>query len=75
MKTVRLGVFIVGSLAVLAAGIFLIGSRRLAFHSTYSLKAEFQNAGDYSLAPMYGLAEFTRVQFERSSCRKRRTER
>jgi phospholipid/cholesterol/gamma-HCH transport system substrate-binding protein len=45
MKTFRLGVFMVGSLAVLAAGIFLIGSRKLAFHSTYSLKAEFQNAG------------------------------
>jgi phospholipid/cholesterol/gamma-HCH transport system substrate-binding protein len=45
MKTVRLGIFIVCTLAVLAAGIFLIGSRKLSFTSTYSLKAEFQNAG------------------------------
>jgi phospholipid/cholesterol/gamma-HCH transport system substrate-binding protein len=45
MKTVRLGIFIVGTLAVLAAGIFLIGSRKLSFSSTYSLRAEFQNAG------------------------------
>jgi phospholipid/cholesterol/gamma-HCH transport system substrate-binding protein len=45
MKTFRLGVFIVCTLAVLFAGVFLIGSRRLSFRSTYRLKAEFQNAG------------------------------
>src|SRR5580704_12123495 len=45
MSTIRLGVFIAGSLAVLTGGVFLIGSRKLAFRSTYSVKAEFQNAG------------------------------
>ncbi len=45
MKTFRLGVFIVCTLAVLGAGIFLIGNRKLSFSSTYSLSAEFQNAG------------------------------
>lgn len=45
MSTFRLGVFIVCTLAVLSGGIFLIGSRKLAFRSTYGLKAEFQNAG------------------------------
>ena len=45
MKIYRLGIFIVGSLAILGAGVFLIGSHKLAFHSTYSLKAEFQNTG------------------------------
>ena len=44
MKTFRLGVFIVCTLAVLFVGVFLIGSRRLSFRPTYRLKAEFQNA-------------------------------
>ena len=45
MSTFRLGVFIASSLAALTAGVFLIGSRQLDFRSTYTLKAEFQNAG------------------------------
>ena len=45
MNTFRLGVFIVCTLAVLTAGIFMIGSRKFTFRSTYGLKAEFQNAG------------------------------
>jgi len=45
MSTSRLGVFIAGSLAVLAGGIFLIGNRQLEFRSTYTIRAEFQNAG------------------------------
>ena len=45
MSTFRLGVFIIGTLAILAAGVFLIGSRQFHFQSTYSLRAEFQNAG------------------------------
>src|SRR5579864_6098930 len=40
-RTFRLGVFIVGALLVLAAGVFLIGSKDLLFSSTYRLKAEF----------------------------------
>lgn len=45
MSNIRLGVFVVGTLAILAAGIFMIGSRQFHFQSTYSLRAEFQNAG------------------------------
>jgi len=45
MSTSRLGVFIAGSLAVLAGGVFLIGNRQLEFRSTYTIRAEFQNAG------------------------------
>jgi phospholipid/cholesterol/gamma-HCH transport system substrate-binding protein len=41
--TVRLGIFIVLTLAVLAAGVFLIGSRQFLFSSTYELKANFKN--------------------------------
>src|SRR6266404_340244 len=39
----RLGLFIVGTLLILAAGIFLIGNKELLFSSTYRLKAEFHN--------------------------------
>ena len=42
-RVVRLGVFIFGTLTVLAAGIFLIGNRRFLFASTYRLKAGFKN--------------------------------
>jgi phospholipid/cholesterol/gamma-HCH transport system substrate-binding protein len=39
----RLGLFIVAGLAVLAAGVFLIGTSQSLFQSTYRVKAEFQN--------------------------------
>jgi phospholipid/cholesterol/gamma-HCH transport system substrate-binding protein len=40
----RLGVFILGTLLILAAGIFLIGDKRSLFSSTYLVKSDFQNA-------------------------------
>ena len=42
-RAVRLGVFIVITLAILASGVFLIGSRQFLFSSTYVLKASFKN--------------------------------
>jgi phospholipid/cholesterol/gamma-HCH transport system substrate-binding protein len=42
-RAARLGVFIVGTLAILAAGIFIIGSKQYLFSSTYQLKAQFDN--------------------------------
>jgi phospholipid/cholesterol/gamma-HCH transport system substrate-binding protein len=39
----RLGVFIVATLIILAAGVFIIGDKELLFRSTYSVKTEFQN--------------------------------
>jgi phospholipid/cholesterol/gamma-HCH transport system substrate-binding protein len=42
-QTLRLGLFIVATLAVLVAGIFLIGRRESLFSSTYVVKAQFQN--------------------------------
>jgi phospholipid/cholesterol/gamma-HCH transport system substrate-binding protein len=45
MKTFRLGIFVVGTLAILTGAIFLIGSRQFRFRSTYSVKAQFENAG------------------------------
>ncbi len=40
-RAVRLGVFIVATLAILAAGIFIIGSKQYIFSSTYELKSQF----------------------------------
>src|ERR1051326_1761135 len=40
-RTFRLGLFIVGTLMVLAIGVFLIGDKQFLFHSTYPLKAAF----------------------------------
>lgn len=45
MSTLRLGVFVVCALAILSGAVFLIGSRKMNFRSTYDLKAEFPNAG------------------------------
>ncbi len=39
----RLGVFIVATLLILAAGVFIIGDKELLFRSTYSVKTEFHN--------------------------------
>jgi phospholipid/cholesterol/gamma-HCH transport system substrate-binding protein len=42
-QTFRLGLFIVAALAVLVAGVFLIGSQESLFQSTYRVNAQFQN--------------------------------
>ena len=42
-RVARLGAFIVVTLAVLAAGVFIIGSKEYLFRSTYQLKAQFDN--------------------------------
>ena len=42
-KMTRLGAFIVGTLAVLAIGVFIIGSKEYLFRSTYQMKAQFDN--------------------------------
>ena len=42
-RVARLGAFIVATLAVLAAGVFIIGSQENLFRSTYQLKAQFDN--------------------------------
>jgi phospholipid/cholesterol/gamma-HCH transport system substrate-binding protein len=53
-RVARLGAFIVATLAVLATGVFIIGSNEYLFHSTYQLKAQFKNVA--------GLAEGADVQ-------------
>lgn len=40
-RAARLGAFIVATLAILAAGIFIIGDRQYLFSNTYQLKAQF----------------------------------
>src|ERR1039458_2696105 len=53
-RVARLGAFIVGALAVLAAGVFIIGGQEYLFRSTYQLKAQFDNVA--------GLADGADVQ-------------
>lgn len=53
-RVARLGAFIVVTLAVLATGVFIIGSRKYLFRSTYQLKAQFKD--------VVGLAEGADVQ-------------
>jgi phospholipid/cholesterol/gamma-HCH transport system substrate-binding protein len=42
-RAARLGAFIIATLAILAAGIFIIGSKQYFFTTTYRLKAQFAN--------------------------------
>ena len=42
-RVARLGAFIVATLAILATGVFIIGSKEYLFRSTYQLKAQFDN--------------------------------
>ena len=42
-RVARLGAFIVVTLAVLAAGVFIIGSKEYLFSPTYELKTQFDN--------------------------------
>jgi len=42
-RSVRLGAFIVVTLAILVGGIFVIGDKQYLFTSTYQLKAQFNN--------------------------------
>jgi phospholipid/cholesterol/gamma-HCH transport system substrate-binding protein len=42
-RVARLGAFIVVTMAILIAGIFVIGSKQYLFSSTYQLKAQFDN--------------------------------
>lgn len=42
-RTARLGAFILFTLAILLAGIFVVGSNRYLFSRTYELKAQFAN--------------------------------
>jgi len=42
-RAARLGAFIVGTLAILAVGVFIIGGKQYLFSSTYQLKAQFDN--------------------------------
>jgi phospholipid/cholesterol/gamma-HCH transport system substrate-binding protein len=48
-RVARLGAFIAVTLAVLATGVFIIGSREFLFSSTYKLKTQFDNVA--GLAP------------------------
>src|ERR1700761_3536776 len=41
-RTARLGAFIIGTLGILAVGIFIIGSKKYLFTPTYELKTKFK---------------------------------
>src|ERR1035437_1458834 len=42
-RAARLGAFIVVTLAILVAGVFILGSKQYLFSSTYQVKAQFEN--------------------------------
>ena len=42
-RAARLGAFIDATLAILVAGVFIIGSKQYLFSSTYQLKSRFDN--------------------------------
>src|SRR5271154_6922999 len=42
-RAARLGAFIIATLAILAAGIFIIGGKQYLFTSTYRLKTQFSS--------------------------------
>ncbi|MGA7756167.1 MAG: MlaD family protein [Candidatus Sulfotelmatobacter sp.] len=42
-RAARFGAFIVGTLTILVAGVFIIGGKQYLFSSTYQLKAQFDN--------------------------------
>lgn len=42
-RALRLGIFIVAGLLILAGGVFLVGEKRFLFRRTYRLEAQFQN--------------------------------
>src|SRR5579863_10171214 len=42
-RAARLGAFIIATLAILVAGVFIIGGKQYLFKSTYQLKAQFDN--------------------------------
>src|SRR5271154_2918226 len=44
-QSIRLGVFILLGLAILGAGIFLIGSKESLLQSNFLVRAQFQNVG------------------------------
>ena len=48
-RLTRLGAFIVGSLAILAVGVFVIGSKEYLFRSTYQLHTQFDNVAGLAL--------------------------
>jgi phospholipid/cholesterol/gamma-HCH transport system substrate-binding protein len=47
-RVARLGAFFVVTLAFLAAGVFIIGSKEYLFRSTYKLRAQFDNVAGLS---------------------------
>jgi phospholipid/cholesterol/gamma-HCH transport system substrate-binding protein len=47
-RVARLGLFVFATLAVLAAGVFIIGSKEYLFSSTYRVKAQFDNVAGLS---------------------------
>ena len=58
-RVARLGAFIVVTLAVLAAGVFIIGSKEYLFRPTYQLKAQFDTWRAWQKGPMCKWAEYT----------------
>jgi len=67
-RIARLGAFIFVTLALLAAGVFEIGSKEYLFRSTYQLKAQFDNVAGWQRVPTSRWAGFTAEWCEALSC-------
>ncbi len=58
-RAARLGLFIIATLAILAVGIFIIGSKQYLFSSTYQLKSQFSDVVVWTRVEMCEWAGFT----------------
>ncbi len=67
-RAARLGAFIVATLAILVAGVFIIGGKQYLFSSTYQLKAQFDNVVGWMPEAMCGWAGFTVEPCATSCC-------
>ena len=68
-RAARLGAFIVVTLAILVAGVFIIGGKQYLFSSTYQLKRNSTTRRGWMLAAMCGWAVFTVEPFTASCYR------
>ena len=48
-RPARLGAFVVATLAILVAGVFIVGSKQYLFTSTYHLKTRFENVAGLAI--------------------------
>ena len=68
-RAARLGAFIVGALAILVSGIFIIGGKQYLFTSTYRLNTQFASVVGWIRGRKFAWAACTADPFAAWSCR------